>query len=221
MLRLEDLCIDNLKIYQDSDLYCFTSDAVLLSRFARVKKDDVVADFCSGSGIVGINLYALNKDKVKSLTLFEMQKCLFDLSVKTIEYNNLSDKISGENVMLQDMPEKYKNYFSLIVCNPPYVKEGAGFNRTADSISMCKSEFTLNLKQLMNAVNYSLKQNGRFNIVHRADRILEVMLEMKKVGIEPKTLQFIGATNKAPYLFLLEGVKDAKEGLKLLPTIPN
>ncbi len=221
MLRLEDLNIDNLKIYQDSDLYCFTSDAVLLSRFARVKKGDVVADFCSGSGIVGVNLYALNKEKVSSLTLFELQKSLYDLSVKTIEHNNLSSVITAENVRLQDIPEKYKNYFSLIVCNPPYVKAGAGYNQTADSISICKSEFTLNLTELMTAVNYSLKQHGRFNIVHRADRILEVFLQMKKVGIEPKALQFIGAPNKAPYLFLLEGVKGGKEGLKFLPTIPN
>ena len=73
MERLEDLCLNGLKIYQDSDLYCFTSDAVLLSKFARVKKGDKVADFCSGSGIVGIHLYGLNDSLIDSVTLFEMQ----------------------------------------------------------------------------------------------------------------------------------------------------
>ena len=74
MIRLEDLNLLNLKIFQDDELYCFTSDAVLLSRFATVKKGDVVADFCSGSGIVGLNFYALNKDMVKSVTLVELQE---------------------------------------------------------------------------------------------------------------------------------------------------
>ena len=57
MERIEDLGLNGLKIYQDGNLYCFTSDAVLLSRFARVKKGDAVADFCSGSGIVGLHLF--------------------------------------------------------------------------------------------------------------------------------------------------------------------
>ena len=75
MGRLEDLNLNGLKIFQDDSLYCFTSDAVLLSEFARVKKGDVVADFCSGSGIVGIHLYGLNP-VCSSVTLFEMQKPL-------------------------------------------------------------------------------------------------------------------------------------------------
>ena len=79
MERLEDLNLNGLKIYQDSDLYCFTSDAVLLSKFARVKQGDVVADFCSGSGIVGLHLYGLNANLVKSVTLFEMQLIVFFL----------------------------------------------------------------------------------------------------------------------------------------------
>ena len=69
MLKLEDLSLEGLKIYQDDKLYRFTSDSVLLSRFVKVKKGDVVADFCSGSGIVGLHLYGLNKT-IKSVTLF-------------------------------------------------------------------------------------------------------------------------------------------------------
>ena len=49
---LEDMQLDGLKIVQDIHLYRFTSDSVLLSRFARAKQGDTVADFCAGSGIV-------------------------------------------------------------------------------------------------------------------------------------------------------------------------
>ena len=67
MLRLEDLGLSDIKVYQDDSLYTFTSDSVLLAKFANVKMGDNVADFCAGSGIVGFYLYALNSDKVKAV----------------------------------------------------------------------------------------------------------------------------------------------------------
>ena len=91
MIVAEDLGLENLTVYQDDELYCFTSDSVILAKFATVKANDVVADFCSGSGIVGLHLYALNQDLINSVTLFEMQKPLFDLSKKSIELNGLVD----------------------------------------------------------------------------------------------------------------------------------
>ena len=81
----EDMCLDGLKIVQDVRLYRFTSDSVLLSKFATPKKNDVVADFCAGSGIVGFHFYALHKDRFPDMpvTLFELQKELASLSEKT------------------------------------------------------------------------------------------------------------------------------------------
>ena len=81
---LEDMMIDGLQIVQDTRLYRFTSDSVLLSRFAHAKKNDVVADFCAGSGIVAFHFYALNRPKLRDLrfTLFEMQEELSALSKK-------------------------------------------------------------------------------------------------------------------------------------------
>ena len=71
MERIEDLG-NGIKIFQNDELYCFTSDAILLSKFARVKSGDVVADFCAGSGVVGFNLYNINPELIKSVTFFEM-----------------------------------------------------------------------------------------------------------------------------------------------------
>ena len=79
---LEDLFQDK-KIIQNVNLYRFTSDSVLLSKFVRGKKNDDVADFCAGSGIVGLHFLCLNTH-VRSLTLFEMQPALSDMSARTI-----------------------------------------------------------------------------------------------------------------------------------------
>jgi len=220
MERLEDLLIGGYKIYQDDELYHFTSDAVLLSKFVRVKKNDVVADFCSGSGIIGIHLYALNPI-IKSVTLFEMQKQMFDLSLKSIEYNKLQDKITAENCKLQDIPSSFNEQFSLITVNPPYMKAGEGSENEKECISVCKREKTLSIEELAIAVSRCLKFGGRVNLVHRADRLVDVIFELKKHNLEPKRLQFVSSNGKSPYLFLLEAVKGGKSGLTVLNNAEN
>ena len=221
MLRQEDLGIDNLKIYQDDELYCFTSDAILLSRFAKVKKGDLVADFCSGSGIVGLHLYALNKDKNLSVTLFEMQKEMFDMSVKSIQLNNLQGVFTAVNSKIQDLGSEYNEKFSLIVCNPPYAKAQSGLNAQNPQIALCKSEIALTLEDLIKGISRCLKFSGRTCIVHRADRLAEIFGTMLKYNLEPKRLQVVCAKDKAPYLVLIEAVKGGKSGLNVLPFIEN
>ena len=221
MLKLEDLNLENLKVYQDDELYCFTSDAVLLSRFATAKKNDDVADFCSGSGIVGFNFYGLNKNAVKKVSLFEMQKPLYDLSVKSIELNGLSRVFSANNVKLQEIDSSFNERFSLILCNPPYMKKDAGETKENSQIAICMSEVELTLIELIKAVNKCLKYGGRFCMVHRADRLVDALVTMRQFNIEPKKLQLVNAKGKAPYLFLVEGVKGGKSGLKILPSLIN
>jgi tRNA1(Val) A37 N6-methylase TrmN6 len=221
MERLEDLNLIGLKIYQDDEKYCFTSDAVLLSRFARVKKGDVVADFCSGSGIVGIHLFGLNSSKINSVTLFEMQKPLFDLSVKSIKENNLEKVFSMVNCKVQDIGSEYNGKFSLITCNPPYAKVDSGEHDENPEIDVCRREVELTITELLKAVSRALKYGGRFCICHRADRLIDVVSAMKEFGIEPKILQFVSGKGKDPYLFLMEGVKGGKGGLKVLKTLIN
>ena len=108
---LEDLLIDGLKIIQNKNLYRFSSDAVLLSRFASYKKGDVGADFCAGSGIVGMHFYALNKG-VKRVDGYEIQEELADTFTRTIEYNGLQDNIFCYNTPIQEIGKEKNGEFS-------------------------------------------------------------------------------------------------------------
>lgn len=220
METLEDLCLNGLKIYQDDNLYRFTSDAVLLTRFASVKNNDIVADFCSGSGIVGIHLFGLYP-KIKSVTLFEMQKSLFDLSNKSISLNGLEDKFTAINCKVQDIGKEFNEKFSLIVCNPPYMEVGKGQTEENQSIAICKSEICLTLSELIDSVSRCLKFGGRFAMVYRSDRLVDAIVKMREKNIEPKRLQLVSGGNKAPYLFMIEGVKGGKSGLKVLSPLNN
>ena len=221
MERIEDLGINGLKIYQDDALYKFTSDSVLLTRFARVKKGDIVADFCSGSGIVGLHLFALNPELIESVTLFELQRPLYDLSLKSININSLEDKFNAVNVRVQDIDNSYNGKFSLIVCNPPYMPVGHGFYEENRAVAVCRTELELSLKDLVKSISKRLKFGGRVALCHRADRLCELIYELKNENIEPKRLQFVSGKDKEPYLLLIEGVKGGKSGLKILNTITN
>ena len=112
---IEDLLIGHYRIFQDTQLYRFTSDAVLLARFLKAKKGERVADFCSGSGVVGLHFYAENTG-VEHVTLFEMQSRLAEMSARTVALNGLTEKFTVENVRLQEIGPEYTEAFSLILC---------------------------------------------------------------------------------------------------------
>ena len=219
---LEDMMIDGLKIVQDTRLYRFTSDSVLLSRFAKAKKKDKVADFCAGSGIVAFHFYALNKSAPGlTFTLFEMQKSLSDLSKKTAVYNDF-DNFEIVNCKLQEIPEMYREQYSLVLCNPPYERAGTGFDNDEYEKAVCRKEITLTLKEIAQAANFALKFGGRICMLHRADRIAEVCYELKAVNIEVKKMQFVGGrSGSKPYLVMVEGVKGGKPACDILETIIN
>lgn len=220
---LEDMLIDGLKIVQDTRLYRFTSDSVLLSKFAKAKKADIVADFCAGSGIVAFHFYALNRYKFPNLqcTLFEMQPGLSALSQKTAAYNGFKN-FEIVNCKLQDIPKAYHEKFSLILCNPPYERKGAGFDNDEYEKAVCRKEITLTLKEIAIAAAKALKYGGRLAMLHRADRLAEVCYTLHEVNLEVKKIQFVGGRDLTkPYLVMIEAVKGGKPSVEILPPICN
>ena len=205
------------KIIQNVNLYRFTSDSILLSRFARAKARDAVADFCSGSGVVGFHFLCLNP-QIKSLTLFEMQPSLADMSRRTAEMNGFNCEII--NCKVQEISREYDDGFSLILCNPPYEK--SGFNNETYEKAICRKEITVTLKEIADAAFKKLKFGGRLAILNRADRSAELIFALKSRGLEPKRLQYVcGSDGAKPYLVMVEAVKGGKEGVDVLPALIN
>lgn len=219
MRTTESLQIKNYKIIQDTELYRFTSDAVLLSRFVSAKRNETVADFCSGSGIVGLNFYALNTG-VTSVTLFEMQTELAQMSEETVRLNGLEETFRVENVRVQEIPAAYCEKFSLIFCNPPYEK--GGFENACPQKAVCRKELSLTLEELCAAAKRCLKFGGRFALCIRADRLAEAVYTLHSHALEPKKIQLVaGKEGAAPYLALVLAVKGGKAGAEILPVAVN
>lgn len=216
---VERLLVGDYRILQDTRMYRFTSDAVLLARFLRAKKGETVADFCAGSGVVGLHFYAENTG-VESVTLFEMQPELAAMSGRTVALNGLENCFRVENMRVQDIPNGYAEKFSLILCNPPY--ERGGIRSPDEKKAVCRSEVTLTLGELCAAARKCLKFGGRFALVHRADRLSELLYTLHENGLEPKKVTLVaGRKGAVPYAALVAAVKGGKPGTEVTPVLVN
>ena len=205
------------KIIQNINLYRFTSDSILLSRFARAKKGDRVADFCSGSGVVGFHFLCLNP-RISSLDLFEMQSALAEMSERTAKLNGFDCRV--HTLKLQEIGREWDDKFSLILCNPPY--ERSGFENEVYERAVCRKEITITLPEIIDAAYRAVKFGGRVVLLNRADRTAELLYLLKKRGLEPKKMQFVcGTAGAKPYLVMVEAVKGGKEGIEVLGEAVN
>ena len=210
--------VGNKKRRQNGGLYRITADSVLRSKFVKGKKGDAVADFCAGSGIVGLHFLCLNPH-VKGVTLFEMQPALSDMSARTIACNGTANA-RAVCTRIQDIGKEYNGAFSLILCNPPY--ERGGFENISYEKAICRKEITITLSEILDAAARTLKFGGRLGIINRADRTAELIYGMKSSGIEPKRMQYMcGREGGKPYLIMVEGTLGGREGIEVLPAVVN
>lgn len=211
--RLDDLQLNNLFIIQNPDEYCFTSDAVALANFVHVSNFGRVVDLCSGSGVVGILVNA--KNKVKDLTLVEIQEHLADMSLRSIEYNKIKN-ISVICDKLQNIHEKLGGgIFDVVTCNPPYQSLGTTKSlNEKESISICKHELKVNLEEIVCEASKLLKFGGYFYTVNKEDRLSDLIVLCRKYRLEPKELKVI-PSNKGANVILLKAKKGGKSGIKI------
>lgn len=211
--RLDDLQIDGLRLIQNPELYCFTSDAVLLANAVRVKKGGRIVDLCSGSGVIGI-LTAV-KRQPSEVVCVELQSVLAEMSERSVKLNNLDDKVRILNISVQEAPAVLGcETVDTVVCNPPYAKADSGQTAKCESVAICRTELKLTLSELCVSAAKLLKFCGKFFVVHRADRLAELFYELKKNNLEPKKLTLIKPkVSKVADTVIVEAVKGGKVGL--------
>lgn len=214
--------LGGLKIVQDKRYYRFTSDSVLLSKFATAaKKGEKVADFCAGSGIVGLHYYGLNAQNVSSVHLFELQPELCALAQKSIEINELSDKFTLVRGKLQDSPVSFNGVFSLILCNPPYKKANSGEQGLSEHLAACRHETQITLEEIIKTAKRMLAPKGRLCICQRTERLTDLICLLRENGLEPFRMAFVRAKNGEPYLVMVEAAKGKRPQLKIYGEIVN
>ena len=214
--RIDDLQYKGLKIIQNKDWFCFGLDSVLLSDFAKgIKNGSTVLDLGCGNGILGLLLCA--KTNLRKIIGIEIQKNVCDLAKRNIEYNNLQDRFEIINEDIKNIDKTYKeNSFDAIVTNPPYMKTGSGAKSEEETKLIARHEIKCNLEDIIKISFKMLKDKGEFYMVHRANRICDILFLMRNYKIEPKVIRFIQPnSDKEPNLVLIKGIKNAGEFLKI------
>lgn len=211
--RLEDLQLDNLYIIQSDLEYRFTSDAVALANFVHVSNFGRVVDLCSGSGVIGILVNA--KNKVKDVTLVEIQESLADMSKRTLKYNNI-DNISVVNQKLQGISKVLgEGLFDVVTCNPPYKKQGSTVLLSEkQNIAICKHEITVTLEEIILEASKLLKFGGNFFTVNKEDRLVDIICLCRKYNLEPKEIKII-KSKKGANIVLIKARKGGKSGVAI------
>ena len=218
MIRKNDvLGYNNMKIFQDSDLFSFSLDSIVLANYTNIRlRDKNIIDFCTGNAIVPL---ILSRRCPKNLIGIEVQKRVCELAKMTINYNNLNDKISIINCNVIDFCNKNCNHnkYDLVLCNPPYFKDNKSSKKNYSYEKMiARHEILINLEEVIECAKKILKDNGSFSLVHRSERLAEIIILFKKNNIEPKSIKFVHEyADSSSTLVLVQGQKNGKVGMTI------
>ncbi len=213
--KIEDLGINGYKIIQNKRGFCFGSDAVLLAKFAKVKKGCRVLDLCTGTGIIPVLMYALCAPA--RIDAVEIIPWVAEMAKRTMLLNGLENEIRVINADLNKASEIYgKRCFDAVTCNPPYMPGGSGIVNPKDDLAVSRHEILCTLDGVVKCAADCLKMGGRLFMIHRADRLCDVFSSMRKYKIEPKRLAVVYPKSTAPAkLVLVEGLLGGGAQLKL------
>ncbi|MCI9136926.1 MAG: tRNA1(Val) (adenine(37)-N6)-methyltransferase [Lachnospiraceae bacterium] len=205
--RLDELHRNGYFIIQNPHKFCFGMDAVLLSGFARVKPKETVIDLGTGTGIIPILLEA--KTKGEHFTGLEIQPESADMARRSVRYNHLEDKISIKIGNIKDASEQFgASSFHVVTTNPPYMTAQHGLSNPNESKAIARHEILCSLEDVIRESARLLKPQGRFYMVHRPFRLVEIMVLMRQYKLEPKRMQMVHPfIDKEPNMVLIEGLR--------------
>ncbi|MEG2310524.1 MAG: tRNA1(Val) (adenine(37)-N6)-methyltransferase [Clostridia bacterium] len=222
--RIDNLGINDLKIIQDSNFFCFGTDSVLLANFVNSSSfKNIIVDLCTGTGIIPVILSA--KCKYRKIFAVELQTEMFNLLDANIKLNKLNNCIVSINDDIKNV-DKIREIIAenvqhqtvdIVVCNPPYKKIGSGSINENQVKYIARHEVKCTLDDIFKTSSNLLRSHGKLYLVHKPERLCDIICIGRKYKMELKRLQFVYPTiNKDPSIILMECVKDGGNELKVL-----
>ncbi len=199
-------------------------DAVLLAAFAAgetgakaISEGAELADLGTGNGIVAMVI--AHKIPHTRICGFEIRDDACDRARRSVEISGLAERITIEQIDVADIAADTK--YDAVVSNPPYFKKNSAIPSSTSDKYIARHETSAELKDFLKAAARLLKDDGSLYMVHRPDRMVDVLSEMRALGIEPKELQLVTPRQgEAANIMLVHGIKGGGAELKLLPEIP-
>lgn len=211
---LDDLQLKGICVIQKKDAFRFGVDAVLLANFAKVKRGARVIDLCSGTGIIPFIL--AGKTDADSIIGIEIQEPMVDMAKRSVKFNKLEEKLEFINKDLKDIKFlKGLPKVDVVTVNPPYKLKNSGIINERDENAIARHEICCTLEDVIKASKAVLKDNGRLYMIHRPDRLADIICIMRQYKIEPKLIRMIQPNfKKAPNMVLIEGQNNGGTFLK-------
>lgn len=203
----------DFELIQDRSKFSYGIDAILLSSFARARGR--VLDLGTGNGIIPIRMAGLGK--AREYLGVEIQREVYELAKMNVELNGLQDRVEIIQADIKDLAEIVeKSSFDTIVSNPPYMKAGAAIINEEDNFAIARHEIKCTFRDIAEVAGQLLKPKGRFVLIHRPSRLVDIFYYMRKNGIEPKVMRMVQPNGDKPAnLVLIEGVRGGKVELKI------
>ena len=213
--RIDDLERNGYRIIQHKDKFCFGMDAVLLSFFARVEDGEKVLDLGTGTGIIPILLEA--KTKGEHFTGLEIQSESVDMAARSVILNKLTDKIDIVHGDIKEAEKIFKKAsFDVVTSNPPYMNDNHGIKNPEMPKAIARHEILCTLEDVIKEATLMLKPSGRFYMVHRPHRLIEIITCLKYYKMEPKRIQFVHPfIDKDANMVLIEAIRGGKSMVKI------
>lgn len=218
--RVDQLFSTDVSIIQNKDVFSYSVDSVLLSRFPKLPSRGLIVDLCSGNGAVG--LFASSQTKAK-IVLVELQERLADMAERSVQLNDLTEQVQVVHDDLINLTQHVTpSQVDLILCNPPYFKSTETSKKNlSEHYLLARHEITTNLDTICKVSQQALKSNGRLALVHRPDRFLEIIDTLKAYKLAPKRVQFVyPKAGREANMLLIEAIKDGSlDGFRILPPL--
>ena len=204
---------DNLKIVQNNEYFNFSLESILIPRFCILKKKMKIIDFCTGNAPIPLVLSTLTDSEIIGV---EIQKEIYALATESVKINGLEERISILNEDVKKLPDLFEtDTFDLITCNPPYFKMNEGSYLNIDEEKrIARHEITTNLEQIIVTAKYLLRNRAPIYMVHRPERLMEIINLLTKYNFKIKKLQFVYSSyEKSAIMVLIKATKNGAEGL--------
>lgn len=227
MERIDDLNLNGRKIIQDTELFLFGMDSVLVAnKIKGTNKDTVVVDLGTGSAVIPVII--AEKNTVSRIIGVELQQKMYDLAIKNVEYNQLQDKITvlkenlknAESIRKEILKVTGKDKVDIVVSNPPYKKVGTGSKNDTDEKYIARHEVECVLEDIFKTASKLLRFRGKLYLVHKPERMADLISIARKYKLEPKEIQFLQPTiTKKPSIVLIEYVLGGGNECVVLPSL--
>lgn len=238
--RIDDLQCKGYQIIQNSGMFCFGMDAVLLANYVRFKRGGRYMDLGTGTGIIPILLAAkeygegaLTREerladlcdadrKIVNDARFigiELQPACADMAARSVSLNGLDGLVRIDNGDIKEVSCNYKKAsFDIVTSNPPYIKGSHGLENPDAPKNIARHEVHVTLDQVVAAAEYALKPGGSFYMIHKPFRLAEIFECLHEHRLEPKRMQLVHPyIDKEPNMVIVEAVKGGNSMIKIDP----